>query len=318
MKIVAILPTHSRKKMVVDAIRSVESQTLKPNIFFVLDNGSSDGTTAALNELMVEYKNNSKLNLKILRSDTNLGASGGMRYLIEAALSEAPDWIWFMDDDAIADSTALEHQVNSTVINDEDTYILTSKILNKDGIWTSENHPALFNESTFEFNGINIEKVLHEPIIVNTGGYCGWFVRAKCFQEFGFPRADLYFWFDDIEYVVRVSRKKNVYLIPDSVIKHFAQSLVEHEVKWPFSGALPKIPEKHLPRYFYWYRNYLWFAKQWLPKNKFYIFLLKHLVRGLMSPVLFRQSKTLKRWKIVFSACLDGASEKLGKKEGML
>lgn len=315
--IIAIMPTHSRRVMMQNAIESVLEQTIKPDLMIVLDNGSIDGTKAALVELCaVAGKKN--VSLTVIRSELNLGASGGMKFLIEKALEKNPDWIWFVDDDAVAEQTALEKLIQSEKYQDQSAYILTSKIVNQDGIWTSENRPARFIESSFDFQGIDENEIQgNKPIQVDTGGYCGWFVRSKCFSEFGFPKAELYFWFDDIEYVVRVSRKKKVYLIPDSVIRHFATSLVQYEKKWPFSGPLPKIPLEHLPRYFYWYRNYLWFARQWMKPTQYFVFWVKHLARAFSAPVLFHQKNILMRWKILGCAFIDAAMGRLGKKEGL-
>ena len=311
-KIIGILPTHSRCEMLPRALSSVVAQAHRPDLFLILDNASTDGSDKVLKSFADKHDF-----IKIIRSEKNLGASGGMRFLMERALEMGADWVWFMDDDAEVDSKALDMLLKSSAVNNPEAYILEMAVLDANGVWTPHNRPSLFNEDRFDFQGLE-ESAIHsdEPIEVHTGGYNGWFVRRSCFEEFGFPRSDMYFWFDDIEYVVRVSRKKKVFLVPKAKVKHFATSLVEYEVRWPFSGPLPKIPAEHMERYFYWNRNWLWFAKQWLPAHKYAVFWAKHVARGLAAPVLFKQDDLVKRWKFVVEAGLDAAKNKLGKKEG--
>ncbi len=310
LKIVAIIPTWNRVDWFKKSVESVLSQTRKPDLLIVLNNGSTDRTKEYCDSITDE-------SVLVLHNEKNTGASQGMKQLTRRALEEGADWVWFMDDDAIANLDALEKQISTKEFQNPNTMMLTSKIIDAKGEWSSENIPAKFDEKAFEFVGINPELAnTGNCIEVNTGGYCGWLVRKECFEEFGFPNDEFFFWFDDIEYVVRVSRTKKVYLNPKSIIQHFATSLVEHKIKWPFSGPIPVIPTKQLGRYFYWNRNYLWFAKQWLPRQKYASFWLKHVARGLVGPVLLKQDHIFDRWKMILTAAKDAAFDKLGKKEG--
>lgn len=308
IKVITIIPTWNRVDWFKRSVESVLNQTRKTDLLVLLNNGSTDGTYDYCESLKSEK-------IKVVHNKENNGAASGMKQLAEIALNEGADWIWYMDDDAIADPDALQSHFDSEVIMNDDTMIITSKIIDQKGEWSSENIPARFDDKNFEFKGIDPKEVESgKPVEVHTGGYCGWFIRKECYQEFGFPNDKLFFWFDDIEYVVRVSRKKKVYLNPKSVIQHFATSLVKHHQKWPFSGPIPEIPIQQLGRYFYWNRNYLWFAKQWLPRSKYGQFWLKHVLRGLIGPVLLKQDHLIDRWSMVLSASKDALIDKLGKK----
>ncbi|MBI2606981.1 MAG: glycosyltransferase [Deltaproteobacteria bacterium] len=312
--VVAIMPTYNRREMMARAVESVFAQTRRPDIFLVLDHASSDGSA----EELARLAGSKPMDFRILTKTGNIGASGAMRFLIDEALKLKPDWIWFMDDDAAAEPRALGALLDAPESRDSSVMLLESTVVDGNGVWTEANRPAIFKPETFEFEGLP-ENALDSgrALEVHTGGYCGWFARPKCFEEFGYPRDDFYFWFDDIEYVVRVSRKSKVYLIPGSRIRHYATSLVPHERRWPFSGPLPKIPLQHLERYFYWNRNWLWFAKQWLPRAKYATFWLKHVARGIAAPVLFHQDHLARRARLVLMAGLDALRGRLGKRPGV-
>ena len=129
MKIIAIMPTYARKTMALNAIRSVYEQTKKPDVFIVLDNGSRDGTKEVLeNFLKQDAIKEKQIDFQVIRKEENLGASYGMQYLFKEALKQNADWIWVMDDDALAKPDALEKLMSSKAFQDPESYILESKI----------------------------------------------------------------------------------------------------------------------------------------------------------------------------------------------
>lgn len=318
--VAVILPTYNRKELLCRAIDSVLSQTLKPKHFYILNNHSSDGTFEYLENLVKTYDKSLLPQLHVFHHSTNLGASGGMRYLFDASLRDVQtQWIWVMDDDGYAEKAALEELLNAQEAKDSNTYILESAIHDTDGIWSAANRPARFCSKDFSFHAVS-EQVFQEAygkaqgILVNTGGYCGMLMHRKAFEEFGFPRTEFYLWYDDVDFVLRVSQKKNVFLIPRAKVRHDAQALVLHVKQWPFRGPLPKVPAELMWRYYYLNRNWLWMAKQWLPPIRYSRFWIKHMARNLAVPILLRQDHLLWRLKLATYAGFDALFNRLGSR----
>ena len=74
------ITTHNRKKLLMRAIKSVESQDYKNIELIVVDDASSDGTE----EMMLEYVNNNK-NVKYFRTEESRGACFNRNIAIENA-----------------------------------------------------------------------------------------------------------------------------------------------------------------------------------------------------------------------------------------
>ncbi|MFC1605456.1 glycosyltransferase family 2 protein [Pseudomonadota bacterium] len=98
-----IIPVFNRSQMVVEAIESALSQTYRPIEIIVVDDGSTDGTAATLEELRVHHPDC----LKVLRQ-VNAGP-GPARNL---GLSESKgDFIQYLDSDDLLKPSKLERQV---------------------------------------------------------------------------------------------------------------------------------------------------------------------------------------------------------------
>ncbi|MGE4231731.1 MAG: glycosyltransferase [Bacteriovoracia bacterium] len=313
--VVCVVPTFNRRAFLEKLVIAVQNQTLKPDLFIILDNASTDSTSEYLSQ--ISY--NQPIKIEVIRKEINLGASLGMKFLFEEALKRNANWIWVLDDDAIPKKDALELLVKNKEFENPDAYILESAIVDENDKWSEPNRPARFDKMNFSFQGLTLDE-FHQAIKqdhaieVNTGGYNGLLIRAETFKEFGYPRSEFYLWYDDVEFVLRVSQKKKVFLIPKSQIFHFAQGLVPHETKWPFRGPLAKIPTNLIPRYYYLHRNWLVFGRQYLPSNKYIPFFIKNLARNLAAPLLLKQDKLFYRWSIELKAALDAVTNRLGKR----
>lgn len=316
MSIAIVVPTYNRRTLFQRSVASVLNQSYKADWFLILDNHCIDGTEQDLEILRVDLaarKMGPQPELVVYRSDENLGAARGMRFLFEKALALGADWIWVMDDDGYADADALERLVTSPQFSQADAYILESAVIEPGGEWSPPNRPALFDEDRFSFTGLPAEAINEKQAIeVHTGPYCGMFIRSVAFKDFGLPRDDFYLWYDDVEFVLRVSRQKKVYLIPQSRVRHAAQALVKYRNCWPFRGPLPEIPFDLLWRYYYLNRNWLWMAKQWLPFGRYSVFWFKHMMRSFLGPVLLGQQYLLIRWNVLGNAGVDALLNRLG------
>ena len=80
-----VIPTFNRRELLLEALASVEAQTLRPAEVIVVDDGSSDGTREMLESMGGRVR-------PLFQS--NAGAAAARNHGIEAAKG---DWIAFLD-----------------------------------------------------------------------------------------------------------------------------------------------------------------------------------------------------------------------------
>lgn len=98
--VVAAVMTYNRKAMLRRCLDAIRGQTTTPSMILVLDNASTDGTARMLADEFPE--------VTVLPMSENLGCAGAMRELLHHARALPADYIWFFDDDVIADPGCLE------------------------------------------------------------------------------------------------------------------------------------------------------------------------------------------------------------------
>jgi len=99
-----IIPVYNSEKFILDAIRSVENQTLKPNNIFIIDDGSTDKTRG----LILDYKNNCSIPIIYIYKENggpNTARNKGL-------LLSIADFVAFLDGDDVWKENKLEKQIN--------------------------------------------------------------------------------------------------------------------------------------------------------------------------------------------------------------
>lgn len=87
----------------VACVRSLQKQTLEPAWIVVVDNASTDDSEQQLRTL--------EPGVTLLQSGRNLGYAGGNNVGIRWALMQGADAVWLLNNDAVADESALESLV---------------------------------------------------------------------------------------------------------------------------------------------------------------------------------------------------------------
>lgn len=139
MKVLTVVVTHNRSKLLERCIDSIESQSDSTDDLLVINNGSTDNTE----EILISK------NVRYITQD-NLGSAGGWHRGIQAALDEDYDACWLMDDDGYPHQDALK---NLKLEFNNDTACISSVVLKEDNklefvfpfpLLTKENLPKIF------------------------------------------------------------------------------------------------------------------------------------------------------------------------------
>jgi rhamnopyranosyl-N-acetylglucosaminyl-diphospho-decaprenol beta-1,3/1,4-galactofuranosyltransferase len=193
-KIAAVVVTYNRKDCLMECLDAIEQQTLPPDIIYVVDNHSTDGTFEILSIKQTESKQPGKIDIKYIYKQENSGGAGGFYTGMKTAFDDGYEWFWMMDDDGLPAPDGLEqlffyttkydlYFTNALVINIQDRVSLAFRPLRK-------NKNSLFDykqtvyDKIHPFNGTFINRIIPEHI--------------------GFIKKEMFLWGDEWEYVYRV------------------------------------------------------------------------------------------------------------------
>lgn len=189
--IASVTVTYNRLEELKQNIEHLLHQTRQPDVIYVIDNASTDGTGEYLRSLQKEISK-----LRCLRMKQNTGGSGGFSAGIRKAYKDGADFIWGMDDDAYPEPEALEKLMG--VYQETDGHC---------AMWSNCNGDTDFDETGRKE--------------VNSWMFVGFLLPRKLVAEVGFPHKDFFIYYDDAEYAYRL-RKHGWSIIKarDSIVIH--------------------------------------------------------------------------------------------------
>ncbi len=206
----AVVVTRNRLALLQECVAALRAQTRVPDEIIIIDNASDDGTRhwlATQNDLTV-----------ILQG--NLGGAGGFHRGIKEAHARGHDWFWCMDDDTIAQPTALERLCEAPPFSDARTGFLGSLVQWTDGsphkmnMWLSAHY---VRPITVGWYG----NLLRDKCVpVDTSSFVSILIRRGAVERVGLPLKEMFIWCDDAEYTYRLSRHFLNYHVLDSVVVH--------------------------------------------------------------------------------------------------
>lgn len=191
-KIAAIVVTYNRKELLAICLDAILQQEYKPHSVYIIDNASTDGTDALVNELGYSGEKEG-IRFIYVKLPENIGGSGGFYTGMKMAFesSENYDAFWLMDDDGIPDKKQLGYLESDLSKYDYLSPLVVSKedpsVISYDGspaqqyVDMAENH--LVVGAANPFNGVLYSRRLVEKI--------------------GFPIRDMFIWGDEINYGLR-------------------------------------------------------------------------------------------------------------------
>lgn len=210
-KITAVVVSYNRKELLVDCIKSILSQTRKPDQVVIINNASTDGTLDTLKSM--GYTTNPCI--FIISMEKNIGGAGGFHEGIKYAYNNNADWIWCMDDDCIPYPDALELLLAPIYLKEiQEIGFLASRVL-----WTDGN-PCLMNLPVAHPLWIQSHSVSYELSRIIGSSFVSMLINREAIEKVGYPVKEFFIWFDDAEYSRRISSNLNSYLVASSVVLH--------------------------------------------------------------------------------------------------
>jgi len=245
--VAAVVVTYNRLALLKECIQALRNQTRRPEEIIVINNSSTDGTEAWLNE---------QADLTVVKQP-NLGGAGGFHTGIKTAYQKGHDWFWCMDDDTIPHPDALEKLLLAAERTPAPAGFLASLATWVDGRTHVMNIPGLGDPSCW------LHTILESrSITVHSASFVSVLVARPAVAKVGLPLAQMYIWCDDFEFTSRIVNGYGPgYLVLDSIVSHNTKS----------NAAMPrgKVSRSDYPKYKYGARNYI-FVLRTRPDLKWY------------------------------------------------
>jgi GT2 family glycosyltransferase len=101
--VVTVILTWNKRDILVEGVRSVLAMDYPANRVLVVDNASSDGSADAIRTIFPD--------VRVIQNDQNYGAIQGKNVGFREALQSRPDYVFALDNDLVADPSALGEMV---------------------------------------------------------------------------------------------------------------------------------------------------------------------------------------------------------------
>jgi rhamnopyranosyl-N-acetylglucosaminyl-diphospho-decaprenol beta-1,3/1,4-galactofuranosyltransferase len=215
-KIAAVIPTYNRKQMLQACLRSLADQTHALDAMIVVDNGSTDGTAEMLAAHFPKAHR--------IHEPTACGSAGGFNKGIALALSLGFEWVWLMDNDAVASKDALHLLVKAS--ESSNGKVFNSLVVTPDGRninWGYNLYHRDRHEEGSKLIGTVAElAALGKPIINGMAQfYTGSLIHRSVVDRVGLPTPGFFTRGDEVEYVLRIQQAGfKTYTVIESRVTH--------------------------------------------------------------------------------------------------
>lgn len=262
----ALVLTYNRRELVLRCIRALLGQSLPLSSIIVVDNGSSDGTQAAIAELanpLIDY----------IRIEKNIGAARGFNFAMDYAFGERRvPWAYIMDDDVIASQTAVQQLVAAYEKNftaPEQVGFLVSQAV--DGQGRANNVPAIDTRPRRLGECPDWGQYLDQGIVtVRAATLSGMLMPVTTYDAFGNLNSDFVVWGEDLEYTFRITEHRPGLIVGHSKITHLRSQPGDISI-------FLENDRSRVPNFYYLYRNQMYVRRRYMGLHAY----ANGLVRGL-------------------------------------
>ncbi|MFW0121162.1 glycosyltransferase [Rothia sp. CCM 9419] len=218
--IVAVVVTYNRLDLLRMTMEGIRQGACRPDCVVVVNNDSTDGTAAYLDDL--EYD----IPLDIIHLSKNTGGAGGFAVGIDRALfTHQADLVWVMDDDTQPLENTLLASYRAwrdySVIRSERPAFVASRVVWKNGL----DHPM--NTMRTMFGATRRQHQLAQKVggrPIRSGSFVSLLMDAAVMRRVGLPWADFFIWNDDFEYSTRLAHHRHAIAVADSVVVHHTKT----------------------------------------------------------------------------------------------
>lgn len=212
-KTVAIIVTFNRSAKLMNVLDALDHQTVRPDIILVVDNASTDDTTA-----LVEARAESDQSIRYLRLPKNIGGAGGFHAGMKEAYGMGADYFWISDDDAYPKPDAIE-KLRHAITEFETQNVWKPSFACSRVEWT-DGSLCEMNTPRTVWDWPRFVEIGAPWALVDSASFVSVLIPRWAVKKHGLPIADYFIWFDDAEYTRRIARSYPGIFVPESVVVH--------------------------------------------------------------------------------------------------
>ncbi|MFG6445055.1 glycosyltransferase family 2 protein [Microbacterium sp. P07] len=211
--------TYNRSHLLTRLLESIGRMDPKPGHVIVIDNASTDDTTAVVESLRAQLGTE----LVYRRLDTNTGGSGGFSEGMRVAYELGSEWMWLMDDDVevIPDGLALmgkwaprfQSVQGRRYDYDGSAFYWQYRVAESLAI------PIPFAPAGFDASGFKE---------MNSGCFEGMFIHRDIVRQIGLPDPRFFIYWDDQMYGWLASRITTSVIVDDFVLRR-TREIKQHD-----------------------------------------------------------------------------------------
>lgn len=270
-KVATIVVTYNRYILLQECIKSLREQTYSNHTIIVVNNGSTDETT----EWLADQSD------LIVINQENVGGAGGFFTGLKYACENGYDYSWIMDDDVIADKSALQNLIKH---EGKTKGYICSRIVGLNG--EQCNVPLIASNRSSETNELLWGEALDDLLLrVERTSFVSVLIPTSTSYELGLPYKEYFIWGDDTEYTDRISRKYPSYMSIDSRVIH--KRKIQKTV-----SIFTETDKNRQKLFYYWYRNRIHLQRSYGEKVLFFLFSHLEAIK-LITLGKFWQTKTI-------------------------
>ena len=214
MQIAAVLVTHNRPALLLQALAALRSQSRPLDAIYVVDNGGDAATPGAPGASLD--------GVTLLRPGSNLGGAGGFAFGMTRAFAAGHDWIWLLDDDALVRPDALARLLEALDGPAADAGAVCGTVREFGDV--ARQHRRRYHLPTGLERALPLAAYDGPPCRVDTASFVGFLVSAAAIARAGLPEPAFFLGYDDTEYSLRLGRAGlALWLVPDSVVEHLRE-----------------------------------------------------------------------------------------------
>jgi GT2 family glycosyltransferase len=213
--VVAIVVNWNGALDTLRCVDSIQRSNLQAHRIYVVDNASEDESLAVLERSGREFT--------LLVSRRNLGFAGGCNLAIREALRGDAQYVWLLNNDAVADEEALATLVLAAeadpLIGAAGSRIVYAS--NPNCIWHEGGHADVIRGiagNDREGEPAGPPGPVRDTAFVSG---CSMLLRSSCLAEVGLLDPAFFLYYEDVEFSVRARRSGwRVVVEPQSVVRH--------------------------------------------------------------------------------------------------
>jgi len=159
------------------------------------------------------------------------------------------------------------------------------------------------------------QESLSSPLIpIEAAGFLGVMIQRRAIDAVGLPLKELYLYWDDTEFIYRISKRLKVFLVPSSRILHGQGGYQRSPRKFlGFAKLGAGVPIAQIWKLYYYVRNETYvrtkYARRWLAP-----FVAPLLLARYTATTLLFYDHPFPRCKVLCHATFDGILGRLGQR----